>query len=75
MNLFFLLIKESLSLIKNKLDVVNDMADRNLFAVITSENQIKVVALPTLVTVHKYAITEGVVAKASVVVLNSNFNV
>lgn len=63
--------KKSFSSLRHKLDVVNDMADRNLFAVITSEHQIKVVALPNLVTVHKYTITEGTVAKASVVVLNT----
>ena len=50
---------------------MNDLVDRNLFAVITAEHQIKVIALPNLITVHKYAITEGTVAKASVVVLNS----
>lgn len=58
-------------MIKNKWDEVNNMADRNLFAVITSEHQIKVVALPNLVTVHKYTINEGTVAKASIAVLNS----
>jgi hypothetical protein len=46
------------------------------FVVITSETQIKIIALPTQTCIHKYAITEGSVVKASVVVINcmnSNF--
>ena len=49
------------------------MSERNLFAVITSERQIKVINLPSLVCVHKYSLQDGVIAKASVVVLNCNW--
>ena len=64
---------ESLSgKLSGKLEAINDMSDRQLFVVITSEHQIKVIALPSMITVHKYSISEGTVAKASVVVLNSN---
>ena len=40
------------------------------FVVITSETNIKIIALPTQLCIHKYAIAEGSVAKASVVVVN-----
>ncbi len=65
---------ETLTTIKNRWEELNNMSDRNLFAIITSEHQIKVVALPNLVTVHKHTISEGTIARASIAVLNSKIS-
>jgi hypothetical protein len=48
----------------------NKVLESKQFAILTSENQIKVIALPTQTCIHKYAISEGQVARASVVVIN-----
>jgi len=66
--------KKSLSYAKSSksdASVEAGVGERQLFAVVTSEHQIKVVAVPSLITVHKHSIGEGTVAKANVVVLNS----
>ena len=45
-------------------------SEKSLFAVLTSENQIKVIGLPSQTCIHKYSISEGSVARASVTVVN-----
>lgn len=47
-----------------------DNPERNQFAVLTSETQIKVIGLPSNTCIYKHMVTEGVIAKASVVVIN-----
>lgn len=47
-----------------------DSPDKNQFVVITSETQIKVIGLPSHSCIHNYTVTEGIIGKASVVVIN-----
>lgn len=46
--------------------------EKSQLAVITSETQIKVIALPSQNCIHTHSISEGVVAKANVTVINCN---
>ena len=50
-----------------------NVSDKSMFAVLTSELQIKVIGLPSQSCLYKCSIGEGTVAKASVVVVNCKF--
>ncbi|CAF0873638.1 unnamed protein product [Brachionus calyciflorus] len=57
--------------IKGDYGLTQEIIDRNQYAVLTSEYQIKVISLPSNTCINKTAITEGTVAKASITVINS----
>lgn len=58
---------------KNDFNTTQDVSDKNHFAVLTSETLIKVIALPSQTCIYKYVVSEGVITKAKVVVVNGNF--
>ncbi len=79
-NQFSFLLKESLAATKSaklEFSTANDQnvvinSDKSQFVVLTSENQIKVIGLPSQATIYKYTLSEGIVAKANVTVVNCN---
>jgi hypothetical protein len=49
------------------------VSEKSVFAVLTSEHQVKVVGMPSQSCIYKYSISEGTVAKASVCSVNCKF--